>query len=486
ILVDDEEEARFPIVLLIKFLECAVVKLAKGPSGTVQSTRNSGNSQIGRVSAGLLIKNSLSSEDPNIKAQQQQNGFPLMLMFDQEAKNYFADFNNVTNSNSTEHMKESTLDAICYICQDIQTEQLQVPSNEILTAIILGKWKEYPNNNVKLVATKAHLEYWRIKFWSNVCDDKIDLVIEAKETAEQRMSQSTQQDLCQGNTTIEVPILTQTLTKDDENDDSPGHLITQTGGKFCKLLHEAAISDVCSVPLLQCLRESLSTEPRMASNNLLVITDRPDGHQNNLRSASYEALMKIVKNSTKYYSVQKLMLATLTAKSHQDEMRVSLLRIFQSRVGYGGCKRVNKSKCDIVDYLNELREDCLEAYSVVVKDQRNKDLRSRVYLSLSTMLDLRIIQRVLGTGAAEPIRNLFTTFGKKHYKKWKIPGETLENSLQRLPLLAAGSQCQVSQDLSVTGYALRWSHFLFSMRETKEKAIAYADIQRWQFMRLGQ
>ena len=42
--------------------------------------------------------------------------------------------------------------------------------------------------------------------------------------------------------------------------------------------------------------------------------------------------------------------------------------------------------------------------------------KSRVYLSLSTMLDLRIIQRVLGTGAAEPIRNLFTTFGKNVLK----------------------------------------------------------------------
>ena len=57
-----------------------------------RAPENSGNSQIGRVAAGLLIKNSLPSEDPNIKAQQQQNGFPLMLMFDREAKNYFADF----------------------------------------------------------------------------------------------------------------------------------------------------------------------------------------------------------------------------------------------------------------------------------------------------------------------------------------------------------------------------------------------------------
>lgn len=46
---------------------------------------------------------------------------------------------NVTNPNSTEHMKESTLEAIGYICQDIDPEQLQDKSNEILTAIIQGK-----------------------------------------------------------------------------------------------------------------------------------------------------------------------------------------------------------------------------------------------------------------------------------------------------------------------------------------------------------
>lgn len=33
----------------------------------------------------------------------------------------------------------------------------------------------------------------------------------------------------------------------------------------------------------------------------------------------------------------------------------------------------NKSEHDMVDYLNELREDHLEPYSVAIKDQRNKD-----------------------------------------------------------------------------------------------------------------
>ncbi|KAG8511178.1 Importin subunit beta-1, partial [Galemys pyrenaicus] len=67
---------------------------------------------------------------------------------------------NVTIPNSTEHMKELTLDAICYICQDIHTEQLKDNSNTILTVIILGKRKEDPNRNVKFIASKALLNYW--------------------------------------------------------------------------------------------------------------------------------------------------------------------------------------------------------------------------------------------------------------------------------------------------------------------------------------
>ncbi|KAI2583674.1 KPNB1 isoform 13, partial [Pan troglodytes] len=54
-------------------------------------------------------------------------------------------------------MKESTLEAIGYICQDIDPEQLQDKSNEILTAIIQGMRKEEPSNNVKLAATNALL-----------------------------------------------------------------------------------------------------------------------------------------------------------------------------------------------------------------------------------------------------------------------------------------------------------------------------------------
>lgn len=49
---------------------------------------------------------------------------------------------NVTNPNSTESLKHSTLEAIGYICQDIDPAILSNQSSEILTAIIYGMKKE--------------------------------------------------------------------------------------------------------------------------------------------------------------------------------------------------------------------------------------------------------------------------------------------------------------------------------------------------------
>lgn len=101
---------------------------------------------------------------------------------------------NVTDPSSTEHMKESTLEAIGYICQDIVSpclshlicysvrplvhmklsktvrqdpEHLQDNANQILTAIIQGMRKEEPSNNVKLAATNAllnSLEFTKANF----------------------------------------------------------------------------------------------------------------------------------------------------------------------------------------------------------------------------------------------------------------------------------------------------------------------------------
>ncbi|NXG61490.1 IMB1 protein, partial [Hemiprocne comata] len=578
---------------------------------------NPGNSQVARVAAGLQIKNSLTSKDPDVKAQYQQRWLAIDASARREVKNYVLQtlgtetyrpssasqcvagiacaeipmnqwpelipqlVANVTNQHSTEHMKESTLEAIGYICQDIDPEQLQDKSNEILTAIIQGMRKEEPSNNVKLAATNALLNsleftkanfdkeserhfimqvvceatqcpdtrvrvaalqnlvkimtlYYQymetymgpalfaitieamksdidevalqgIEFWSNVCDEEMDLAIEASEAAEQgRPPEHTSKFYAKGALQYLVPILTQTLTKQDENDDDddwnpckaagvclmllatcceddivphvlpfikehiknpdwryrdaavmafggilegpepnqlkplviqamptlielmkdPSVVVRDTTawtvGRICEMLPEAAINDIYLAPLLQCLMEGLSAEPRVASNvcwafsslaeaayeaadvaddqeepatyclsssfelivqKLLETADRPDGHQNNLRSSAYESLMEIVKNSAKdcYPAVQKttlvimerlqqvlqmeshiqstsdriqfndlqsLLCATLQnvlrKVQHQDALQISdvvmasLLRMFQSTAGSGG------------------------------------------------------------------------------------------------------------------------------------------------------
>ena len=67
-----------------------------------------------------------------------------------------------------------------------------------------------------------------IEFWSNVCDEEMDLAIEASEAAEQgRPPENTSKFYAKGALQYLVPVLTQTLTKQDENDDdddwNPSH-----------------------------------------------------------------------------------------------------------------------------------------------------------------------------------------------------------------------------------------------------------------------
>ncbi|KAG7234932.1 hypothetical protein INR49_003573, partial [Caranx melampygus] len=164
---------------------------------------NPGNTQVARVAAGLQVKNSLTSKDPDVKTQYQQRWLAIEANARREIKNYVLQtlgtetyrpssasqcvagiacaeipvnqwpelipqlVANVTDPSSTEHMKESTLEAIGYICQDIDPEQLQENANQILTAIIQGMRKEEPSNNVKLAATNAllnSLEFTKANF----------------------------------------------------------------------------------------------------------------------------------------------------------------------------------------------------------------------------------------------------------------------------------------------------------------------------------
>ncbi|XP_076631507.1 importin subunit beta Fs(2)Ket isoform X1 [Colletes latitarsis] len=125
-----------------------------------------------------------------------------------------------------------------------------------------------------------------------------------------------------------------------------------TFGRICEIIPEAAINETYLKPLLEALINGLKAEPRVAANvcwaftglaeasyesaeatddaqqpetycmsqyfdfiieRLLETTDRPDGAQANLRSAAYEALMEMVKNSPRdcYVTVQKTTMVIL-------------------------------------------------------------------------------------------------------------------------------------------------------------------------------
>lgn len=100
--------------------------------------------------------------------------------------------NNVTLPGSSEPLKESTLEAIGYICQDTEPEVLVGQSNLILTAIVHGMRREEPNNNIKLAATTAllnSLEFTKANFERDAERNFImQVVCEATQSEDLRVS----------------------------------------------------------------------------------------------------------------------------------------------------------------------------------------------------------------------------------------------------------------------------------------------------------
>ncbi|XP_052080886.1 importin subunit beta-1-like isoform X3 [Mytilus californianus] len=190
--------------------------------------RNGANSAVVRMQAGLQLKNALYSKDQTIRQEHQQR----WLQFPEEIRNYIkqnvllalgtetirpssaaqcvayiactelphglwpdlvaALTTNVTNPESTEMMKESTLETIGYICMDIDPEILQTQSNEILTAIVHGMKKEETSNYVRLAATNAllnSLEFTKANFDKETERHFImQVVCEATQSTETRVS----------------------------------------------------------------------------------------------------------------------------------------------------------------------------------------------------------------------------------------------------------------------------------------------------------
>lgn len=74
---------------------------------------------------------------------------------------------SISDPSSTELKKEACLEAIGYICQDIDPDVINIQSNEILTAIVFSMKKDEPSVRIKLAATNAllnSLEFTKANF----------------------------------------------------------------------------------------------------------------------------------------------------------------------------------------------------------------------------------------------------------------------------------------------------------------------------------
>ncbi|EDW46374.1 importin subunit beta [Drosophila sechellia] len=293
---------------------------------------NTTNSAVARMAAGLQLKNHLTSKDEKVSQQYQERWHQFPSEIRELIKNnilaalgtentrpscaaqcvaYVAVIelpinrwpiliqtlvNKVVSDGSSEMHRESALEAIGYICQDIRFGVMENQSNEVLTAIIHGMRKVEPSNHVRLAATTAlhnSLEFTKsnfekdmernfimevvceatqcqdsqicvaalqclvkimtlyyqymepymaqalfpitlaamksdndavalqgIEFWSNVCDEEIDLAIESQEATDQgRAPQRVSKHYARGALQFVTPVLVEKLTKQDECDD---------------------------------------------------------------------------------------------------------------------------------------------------------------------------------------------------------------------------------------------------------------------------
>ncbi|KAL4708130.1 hypothetical protein ACJJTC_009909 [Scirpophaga incertulas] len=187
-----------------------------------------GNSQVARMAAGLQLKNHLTSKDPTMKQQYQQRWLALpedirlyikknilsaigtensrpssaaqCVAYVAVAELSVGQWNdlipilveNVVNAQSNELKKEATLEAIGYICQEIDAEVLTEQSNPILTAIIHGMRSTEPSNHVRLAATQAllnSLEFTKANFdKENERNFIMEVVCEATQSNDMRIS----------------------------------------------------------------------------------------------------------------------------------------------------------------------------------------------------------------------------------------------------------------------------------------------------------
>lgn len=189
---------------------------------------NPNNGVVARSAAAIQLKNSLTAKDSDLREQVQNR----WLAVDPEIRNHvkrnvvstlgtetsrpsaaaqcvayiavieiprglWPDLieilcNNVTNPASGDQMKEASLEAIGYICQDTEPEVLVSQSNLILTAIVHGMRREEPNNYIKYAATTAllnSLEFTKANFERDAERNFImQVVCEATQSEDLRVS----------------------------------------------------------------------------------------------------------------------------------------------------------------------------------------------------------------------------------------------------------------------------------------------------------
>lgn len=116
------------------------------------------------------------------------------------------------------------------------------------------------------------VELQGIEFWSNVCDEEVDLAIEASEAAEMgRPPEHTSKFYAKGALQYLVPVLMQTLTKQEEYDDDDDWNPCKAAG-VCLMLLANCCEDVIVPHVLPFVktnievRETASLPPYLSSS----------------------------------------------------------------------------------------------------------------------------------------------------------------------------------------------------------------------------
>lgn len=78
---------------------------------------------------------------------------------------------NVTTPQSTEPVKEASLETLGYICQSLPSSCMEAFANNVLTAIVFGMREAETSMHVKLAATTAlfnSLDFTHVNFQNEV------------------------------------------------------------------------------------------------------------------------------------------------------------------------------------------------------------------------------------------------------------------------------------------------------------------------------